>query len=191
MSNLRKQKSDLRKQVLKQRQQINPKTWQEKSDRIYKKVRQLNEYQKAEVVHLYVSMNEKNEVATGQLIDDILNSGKQLVVPVTNFDEGTLTHSLLTNIDILKENDWGVKEPTTINEFDISKLDIILIPMVAADRNRNRLGYGKGFYDRFLQESSAFKAGMIFHEFLFEEIPTEPFDVKLDAIITDREVIFT
>ena len=190
MSDLRKQKSDLRKQVLSQRQELDTKAWQEKSEKITEKVRQLNEFRNANAVHCYVSMNDRNEVATDSLIDDVLKSGRQLIVPVTNFEDGTLTHSLLPAKNILKKNEWGVKEPAKINEFAISNLDIILIPMAAADRNGNRLGYGKGFYDRFLKESRAFKVGMIFHEFLFDEIPTESFDEKLDAIITDREVIF-
>lgn len=68
---------------------------------------------------------------------------------------------------------------------------MIIIPMAAADRSGNRLGYGKGFYDRFLSESNAFKAGLVFSDFIFSEIPTESFDEKLDAIITENEVIYT
>jgi 5-formyltetrahydrofolate cyclo-ligase len=62
--------------------------------------------------------------------------------------------------------------------------------LAAADRKCNRLGYGKGFYDRFLKKTKAKKVGLVFSDFLFDEIPTEEFDEKLDVIITEEEVIF-
>ncbi|MFP8488240.1 5-formyltetrahydrofolate cyclo-ligase [Gracilimonas sp. Q87] len=191
MSDKREQKTVFRKTVLKQREQFDTKTWRNKSDLIIKKVQNLEQFITAKYIHLYVSMNERNEVETESLIDEVLESGKHLVVPVTNFRNGTLTHSILSDKSELKQNKWGVKEPKTIKQFDISKLDLIIIPMAAADRSGNRLGYGKGFYDRFLNNSNAFKTGLVFSDFLFEEIPTEAFDEKLDAIITDKEVIYT
>jgi 5-formyltetrahydrofolate cyclo-ligase len=63
--------------------------------------------------------------------------------------------------------------------------------MAAADKRGNRLGYGKGFYDRFLLQTTALKVGFVFDEFLFDEIPVEEFDVKLDVIITEEELKFS
>lgn len=191
MSEIRNKKSKLRKQVLKERDRLDTQTWQRKSDLITDKVLKLEEFVKAHFIHVYVSMNERNEVSTDTLVDVLLESDKKVIVPVTNFDDGTLTHSLLTDVNDLKKNKWGVKEPEVVHEIDISDLDLIIIPMVAADRSGNRLGYGKGFYDRFLNESKAFKAGLVFSDFIFKEIPTESFDEKLDAIISDEEVIYT
>ncbi|MDZ7806808.1 MAG: 5-formyltetrahydrofolate cyclo-ligase [Gracilimonas sp.] len=191
MPDHRKQKSDLRKKVLKEREQFDSLIWQKKSKLIVEKVQNLKQFHKAKFIHIYVSMDDRNEVATGALIDEILDSDRKPVIPVTNFEDGTLTHSLLVDKSDLKKNKWGVREPETVNEFDISRLDLIIIPMAAADRSGNRLGYGKGFYDRFLNKSKAFKVGLVFSEFLFNEIPTESFDEKLDAIITDKEMIYT
>jgi 5-formyltetrahydrofolate cyclo-ligase len=191
MSDTGNKKSELRKKILKEREQFDSQTWQSKSDLIIEKVHELEEFKKAQFIHLYVSMNDRNEVATDSLVAELLASGKRLIVPVTNFEDGTLIHSLLTDVNDLKHNKWGIKEPETIKEIDISKLDLIIVPMAAADRSGNRLGYGKGFYDRFLSESDAFKAGLVFSDFIFNEIPTESFDEKLDAIITEKEVIYT
>ena len=190
MSENRNKKSVLRTSVLKERARVNSDTWKMKSDLIAEKVQQIEEFNRADFVHVYVSMNDRNEVGTDTLITTILQSDNNLAVPVTNFKNGTLTHSMLTDVSDLKKNKWGVKEPVAIHEIEISKIDLILVPMVAADRFGNRLGYGKGFYDRFLNKSDACKVGMVFNEFLFDEIPTESFDEKLDIIVTDREVIY-
>jgi len=190
MSENRKKKSVLRASVLKERARINSDTWKMKSDLIAEKVQNIQEFNRADCIHVYVSMNDRNEVGTDTLINIILQSGKNLVVPVTNFKNGTLTHSMLTDLNDLKKNKWGVREPVAIHEIKVSNIDFILVPMVAADRFGNRLGYGKGFYDRFLNKSDACKVGMVFNEFLFDEIPTESFDEKLDIIVTDREVIY-
>lgn len=191
MSDIKTKKSELRKKILKEREQLDSQTWQSKSDLIIEKVHELEEFRKAHFIHVYVSMNERKEVSTDPLVEELLASDKNLVVPVTNFEDGTLIHSLLTDKNDLKQNKWGVKEPEIIKEIDVKKLDMIIIPMAAADRYGNRLGYGKGFYDRFLSESNAFKAGLVFSDFIFSEIPTESFDEKLDAIITENEVIYT
>jgi len=190
MSENRKKKSVLRASVLKERARINSDTWKMKSDLIAEKVQNIQEFNRADCIHVYVSMNDRNEVGTDTLINIILQSGKNLVVPVTNFKNGTLTHSMLTDLNDLKKNKWGVREPVAIYEIKVSNIDFILVPMVAADKSGNRLGYGKGFYDRFLNKSDACKVGMVFNEFLFDEIPTESFDEKLDIIVTDREVIY-
>jgi len=190
MSENRKKKSVLRASVLKERARINSDTWKMKSDLIAEKVQNIQEFNRADCIHVYVSMNDRNEVGTDTLINIILQSGKNLVVPVTNFKNGTLTHSMLTDLNDLKKNKWGVREPVAIHEIKVSNIDFILVPMVAADKSGNRLGYGKGFYDRFLNKSDACKVGMVFNEFLFDEIPTESFDEKLDIIVTDREVIY-
>ncbi len=83
-----------------------------------------------------------------------------------------------------------MREPIKVKEIEISQIDLILVPMAAADRTGNRLGYGKGFYDRFLNKANAMKVGLVFSEFLYDEIPTESFDEKLDIIVTDKEVIY-
>lgn len=190
MSENRNKKSVLRASVLKERARINSDTWKMKSDLIAEKVQNIEEFNRADCIHVYVSMNDRNEVGTDTLLTTILQSDKNLVVPVTNFSKGTLTHSMLTDLSDLKKNKWGVKEPVAIHEIEISNIDLILVPMVAADRSGNRLGYGKGFYDRFLNKSDACKVGMVFNEYLFDEIPTESFDEKLDIIVTDSEVIY-
>lgn len=191
MPNNRKKKSTLRDKVLRERNKLDTQTWQNKTERIINSFLKLDEYKRASYIHTYISMNDRREVSTDSLINTMLRSGREVIVPITNFKEGTLSHSILTDFSELKPNKWGVREPVFFNEAKISDLDLVIVPMAAADRSGNRLGYGKGFYDRFLSKINAFKVGLVFSDFLFDDIPIEPFDEKLDAIITDSEVIYT
>ncbi|HAW79119.1 MAG TPA: hypothetical protein DCX27_05000 [Balneola sp.] len=68
-------------------------------------------------------------------------------------------------------------------------IDIIIVPLLAADLHFNRLGYGKGFYDRFLENEKAIKVGVLFSEFILEEIPVEDFDEKLDILISEKKTL--
>ncbi|MEQ8525465.1 5-formyltetrahydrofolate cyclo-ligase [Gracilimonas sp.] len=190
MSSASKKKQELREKVLAERQKISARDWKEKSDQIISTLINHDSFKVAKTVHTYISMNQRREVCTDTLLEYLINSEKRVVVPVTNFSEGTLSHSGITSLSDLKTNKWGVAEPAQISKVDMGELDLIIVPMAAADRARNRLGYGKGFYDRFLSETNAQKVGLVFESFLFDEIPTEEFDEKLDMIISEEEVIF-
>ena len=132
-------------------------------------------------------MNERNEVNTQPLIQELISRGIKVIVPITDFESGTLNHSMLTSFEELESNKWGVLEPKEMDETDY-KPDIILVPLLAADLEFNRLGYGKGFYDRFLSESSALTIGLVFQEYILNKIPVERFDQKLDILVTEKEV---
>lgn len=189
MSSIRQQKQELRETVLQKRKQYTEEEWCSKSKKIIAKLLKSDAYKIADTVHSYVSMNDRREVWTDPFIEQILKDQKKAVVPVVNFSDDTLSHSLIHSLDELEMNDWGVREPKRIDPISISELNMIVIPMAAADKQGNRLGYGKGFYDRFLEQTSATKIGLTFHDFLFDEIPVEEFDIKLDTIITEEEVI--
>ncbi len=190
MSATSQRKQELREKVLTKRKQISAQEWKSKSDRIISSLTKSDFYKEAQTVHTYISMNERREVCTDNLVENLLKGEKRVVVPVTNFEEGTLTHSEINAISDLQKNKWGVAEPKQIISVEVDELDLIVVPMAAADRRGNRLGYGKGFYDRFLGETPALKVGLVFDAFLFDEIPTEEFDKKLDVIISENEMIF-
>ncbi|MAL16318.1 MAG: 5-formyltetrahydrofolate cyclo-ligase [Balneola sp.] len=183
-------KQKLRDKVLEERSHISEAVWQQSSHKIIETLQSTDFYKEAKVVHTYLSLNSRREVATDPLIESLFNSDKRVVVPITHFQSGTLTHTEIDSTSELEANKWGVREPRDSDNFDIAELDLIIIPLAAADRKCNRLGYGKGFYDRFLKKTKAKKVGLVFSDFLFDEIPTEEFDEKLDVIITEEEVIF-
>lgn len=100
------------------------------------------------------------------------------------------------NLDILPYDQtrlelgsFQIEEPTGDDLTDPSEIELIIVPAVAFDRNGNRLGRGKGFYDRLLQTTSATKIGVGYDFQLIEEIPAEPHDIPMDMVITQKHYI--
>lgn len=182
------QKSELRSELLETRKKINDRTWNDDSRAITNKLKDLKEFQSGNVIHCFVSMNNRNEVDTHLFIKEMISSGKNVIVPVTNFETGELEHSLISSFDELEKNKWGVLEPKIVQQTNL-QIDLIIVPLLAADKNFNRLGYGKGFYDRFLEKEDATRVGLLFDEFIFDSIPVEDFDEKLDILISEKRLL--
>lgn len=182
-------KEVIRKKLLDRRGRISEQEYFHKSDKIIRKLKELPAVDEAKIIHCYISINGRREVRTQALIKDLLASGHEVVVPVTHMETGLLTHHVLTDLDGLKQNEWGVPEPRGGREISEDAIDLVIVPMVGGDLNRNRIGYGKGFYDRFLQKVSCPKIGLLFESCLVDEIPVEPFDVRLDLLVTEERVI--
>lgn len=89
----------------------------------------------------------------------------------------------------LRYGAFHIEEPSGQDTTDISDIELIIVPAVAYDRQGNRVGRGKGYYDRLLADSKATKIGMAYDFQLIDEIDAEPHDVKVDVIITDKSVI--
>jgi 5-formyltetrahydrofolate cyclo-ligase len=182
------QKSELRSELLETRKSINDRTWNDDSRAITNKLKDLKEFQSANVIHCFVSMNNRNEVDTHLFIKEMISSGKNVIVPITNFETGELEHSLISSFNELEKNKWGVLEPKIVQQTNL-QIDLIIVPLLAADKNFNRLGYGKGFYDRFLEKEEATRVGLLFDEFIFDSIPVEDFDEKLDILISEKRLL--
>lgn len=183
------EKEQLRAALLKQRSHIPEPAYLQRSSAIIDRLRALPEFTAADTVHCYVSLNERREVNTRPLLMSMLNGPKKVVVPVTQMENGTLRHVHIEAFSDLHANEWGVPEPTEGEEVGLGELDLIVVPMVGADRNRNRIGYGKGFYDRFLARVDCPTVGLVFEQGLVPSIPAEPFDVPLDYCITEQQII--
>lgn len=93
--------------------------------------------------------------------------------------------------DSLLPGKFGIPEPVTEAIGDLSMLDIVFVPALAADRWGYRLGYGCGYYDRFLEHVNAVTVIPIYSELLFDDIPTEAHDKKVDYIVTEKELFST
>lgn len=183
--NVAERKAELRTRILRGRNSISRAQWRHNSDAICDTILNSFEYRNSENIHCYISMNDRFEVDTHLLIKHLIKDGKQVIVPVANFKSGELSHSYLHSFDTLKANKWGVLEPIEVKPAEISSIDLILLPLLGVDRKGNRLGYGKGFYDRFLSQISIPTFGLIFDDFILDEIPTENFDIPLYGFISE------
>ena len=101
-------------------------------------------------VHLFLSMPKFKEIDTTPLVTYFRNKNKRIVVSKCNFKDNTLSHFYLEEDTVLSFNKFGVLEPVAAELVEENKLDLIFIPMLISDDKKFRVGYGKGFYDRFL-----------------------------------------
>ncbi len=147
-------------------------------------------YRKAKVVHCFSGTVSKGEIPTDIILRDVL-AGKQLVMPKMSAISGYMDHYSITDTVQLKANKWGILEPDPdiCTPMPIEEIDLILVPGLAGDRRGNRIGYGKGYYDRFLGNSKARTMLLIPERFLLDDIPTEHHDIAVHAIATESGVV--
>lgn len=138
------------------------------------------EFVRAEVVFCYVSAH--GEVGTRKLIEELLTE-KEVVVPYCIDKEGNMICVKINSLDDLQEGCFGIPEPKTPIEFPKEKIDFAIVPGITFDRKGYRLGYGKGYYDRFLQNIKPFKLGVCQKRFFQDSIPHDEFDVKMDNVL--------
>jgi 5-formyltetrahydrofolate cyclo-ligase len=138
-------------------------------------------------LHIFLSIERTREPDTWQIVDRIRREMPhiRLVIPRIN-DQGKLDHIYFEGLHQLKANDFGIMEPMQGVPAEISKIDMVLVPLLAVDKRGNRVGYGKGHYDRFLVEcrSDCTKIGLSFFEPADTIEDAEKHDVPLDVVIT-------
>ncbi|HET6527209.1 MAG TPA: 5-formyltetrahydrofolate cyclo-ligase [Balneolaceae bacterium] len=186
---VQRQKEQIRKRLLDQRQAISFKEWETSSKIIIEKLKQLSIFRAAKTVHCYVSINERREVNTHPLIKEMIAGEKKVIISRTKFADESLSHFELHSFDDLSPNKWGVLEPVKGEKAVISEIDLVIVPMVGGDEKCNRIGYGGGFYDRFLKDVFCSKVGLCFEQNIIEKLPIEPFDIPLDMIVTEGRII--
>ena len=131
------------------------------------------------------------EVESMVIINCLLEEGKTVLVPIIEKETHTLRLSYLTSMDQLEPGTFKVPEPLTKERpAPASSIDAVLVPKVGFDRAGHRLGYGAGYYDRFFEKNPHIpRIGMAYACQEVECIPTEPFDARMDQIVTEDEVI--
>lgn len=136
------------------------------------------QFQNAYTILLYYSLPD--EVYTHEFIEKWYKQ-KQIILPVVVGDE--LELRLYRGKDQLKVGAFNILEPDYGEYTDYTKIDLAIIPGVGFDKAGNRLGRGKGYYDRLLPMLGCYKIGLCFPFQLYATIPTEPLDMKMDEII--------
>jgi 5-formyltetrahydrofolate cyclo-ligase len=142
--------------------------------------------------HLFLPIHSKREVRTEYILQVIQGRDKNVAISRSDFETMELRHFLLTDQTVIKVNQYGIPEPQG-DEFEVKAkdLDVVFIPLLAVDKYGNRVGYGKGFYDRFLAQCrpDTIKVGISFFEPLQFTIQSNENDVALDQLVTPNGVI--
>ena len=145
-------------------------------------VEQLAQFQRANIVLLYWSMDD--EVYTHEFVNRWYKE-KTILLPCVDGDDLRLRQ--YTGPECLQSGpQFGIDEPTGPEFTDLNKVEMIVVPGVAFDIHNNRMGRGRGFYDRLLKSTpNAFKVGVAFNFQLFDKIPVESFDVPMDKVVSE------
>lgn len=182
-------KSDLRKRLHAERNALALEDRERYSEAIIGSILALDEYRGARTVMGYMTFG--SELMTGAFADDALRAGKILVLPYIRRAENRLglyrVHDLSAD---LAPGPWGIRQPRpdTCEPVDLSSVDFVLVPGLGFNTRGDRLGYGRGYYDRLLagrRPDTALVAGA-FHRQVVDRIPVEEHDVRIDRVVTER-----
>ena len=177
-------KGNIRKEVFARRRAATQEEIQEKSRMIYEKITALPEFLDADCFFAY--MDFKKEVMTRDLIEKALQMGKTVAVPRVEDDD--MVYYEIKDFSTLKSGYFGIMEPDG-GKVCTREEGFLLVPGVAFDPARHRVGYGKGFYDRFLAAHPGFTTVAAAFEFqLFDAVPFEETDVLPQMLVTEQKI---
>ena len=187
-------KASIRQSFLAKRKSLTQIDAEKKSELIANKVIQLLYKTKFNTIHTFLPQHDRLEVNTWKIISEIrlLFPDAQIAAPYVVPKTKEMEHYLLTEATALVENQWGIAEPdpaTSENIFS-ENIDVILIPLLAFDKNGFRVGYGGGYYDRFLAKCrrDSLKIGLSFFEPVEVIKDADGFDIKMTQCITPENL---
>lgn len=151
-----------------------------KDNIIYNKVINNKYVLNNDIVLIYVSNNE--EVDTINIINHLLKAKK---VAVPKIEEGIMNFYFINSIDELKPGYFNILEPTTNKKVLSFKNTICITPGICFSHSKYRIGYGKGFYDKFFSNNNVYKIGLCYKECFIKDKINDKYDVKVDEVITD------
>ncbi len=184
-----KEKPLIRSKVLSLRDSLISDIRNAKNKSIRNRLLELPEFIKARTVLFYASF--KSEVDTVELLKKSILNKKTVVLPKVDVRTGGLELYAIRSAEDLAPGYFGIPEPPAIEgrHIKVAGIDLLIIPGVAFDLHCNRLGYGKGFYDKLLSRKTAPAVALAYEEQVLKDIPAEAHDIKMDKIITDKKII--
>lgn len=173
-------KKEVRSKMLKRRASLSSDFVRTHSNNIFTQLVDSNILANAQNVFVYVSF--KNEVDTKAIIKYLLQNEKNVFIPY--IDEMDIMHPVYYTDDVVK-NKYGIDEPKNPKIFDKNQLDLVIMPLVAFDKNNDRIGFGGGYYDRFLENLNVKKIGLAYAFQKTEDCYKEKTDIQIDDIFVD------
>lgn len=187
------ERAALRKEVLAARDGLLPQTRTEKSRAIADRLRGLPDFARAACILFYV--NFRSEVETLPLIGECLDRGKEICVPLTIMADHRLEAYALGDPGLdLVPGYCNIPEPARgLSRVDPARIDVVIVPGSVFDAGGGRLGYGGGYYDRFLANEAphALRIGIAFDLQVIDAVPVEPHDQRLHYLVTETRTIHT
>jgi 5,10-methenyltetrahydrofolate synthetase len=177
-------KKELRLLIKRLKNEQDKKNWENISDAIFAQIEQTEAFKKSSSILSYWSMSD--EVITHKAVER-WTKYKRVYLPLIKGNDLELVK--FEGIENMKpEPVFGILEPTSNEKAEIREIDLVIVPGVAFDASCNRMGRGKGYYDRLLSESAATKIGVAFNFQIVDKVPVNPHDVTLDMVVTEASI---
>lgn len=184
-------KEVIRKQVLVVRNKLSDDEVYRLSESIFLNLRENRFFDNS--THIMVYLDFKHEVKTDFIINYCLEHGKKVYIPICIPETHELCISRITNLKELKSGHFGIREPMTeyIRLSDSNLIDLVLVPGVAFDSAGNRIGFGAGYYDRFMKRLNpgAVKAALAYSFQVVDSVPSDEYDIPADYIVTEKGTV--
>jgi len=146
------------------------------------------EYFRADTVHIYVS-SKNNEVDTHELIRLLIRQKKRVVVPIAETGSQELKHSEIYSLSELVGGAYGILVPRMHRPVSTQNVQVVVAPALAVDRNGTRIGFGTGFYDRFLAMVNVPTFALVYSFQILPKIPAESTDIPVSFVVSEREIV--
>lgn len=189
-------KAEARQYIRQQRKRLSEDAYRQANQKLQEHLSVYLQKLKPKTVHCFLPIIKNREVDTWPVIRHLQRENVRVVVPKSDLQTNRMEHFLLTPGIPCRENAWGIPEPAgdALVRIAEPEIDIVLLPLMAFDKKGERVGYGKGYYDRFLAacRPEAVKLGLSLFNPVEEIEDTSPLDIRLDAAVTpDRIWIFS
>ena len=185
-------KAEARSYIRQQRKQLSEEAYRQANRRLREQLFPFLQKLAPNTVHCFLPITKNREVDTWPIVRQMQAGQLRVVVPRSELQSNRMRHFLLQADTLCPENRWGVPEPQgdKLTGVQENELDMILLPLMAFDRRGERVGYGKGYYDRFLAacRPDAVKVGLSLFPPVDKISDTTPLDVRMDAAITPDKV---
>ncbi|RDU23112.1 5-formyltetrahydrofolate cyclo-ligase [Anaerosacchariphilus polymeriproducens] len=179
------EKQEIRKRIIEQKKKMSFEEIQNKSDQIMKKLICIQEYKDANCIYSYINFNQ--EVVTTKILIHAFENGKRIAVPKT--DNKKMSFFYINDFRELSPGYMGILEPIT-NNIAMENDALMLMPGLAFDLKKNRIGYGKGYYDRYINtHKTGIKIALAYDFQVVEKIKSGRFDNKSDMLLTEKRLI--
>lgn len=187
-NNIKEQKNIIRAEYMEKRALLPEEIKNEYEQKIANKFLNSISYRHAEIILCYYSIN--SEISTRYIIDTALADGKKVALPRCNTKNYTMDFHYITSTSQLEKTDANLIEPfADLPIYENGReLAVCIVPAVVFDKAGYRVGYGKGYYDRFLHNFNGSKIGLTYSNFILNKLPRGRYDCAVDVIITERGI---
>ncbi len=173
-------KKELRKRIREQKRAMTPERIEQASRKLGEMFLETEQYRNAKTVYGYLPYNQ--EVCTVPMLEQALADGKKVAVPKVYGDEMKFIY--MTDLTKVAKSDFGIPEPVADGPVADDPTALVLMPGLAFDKEGHRIGYGGGFYDKFLSQEPEHPTIALCYDFqMLGQLPTEEFDIPVDCVL--------